>query len=175
MDGIYETVMLSNVLDDDERIRKIIDDAISSEEVEAFPKYTKETKKSKQARIKAAWGEAKEADELAKELGVHDKLRGKKTKKESEDSLAALIQRNQASRADAFDRLAEKYGAKPGKKAGKKRATEEPDIPDDEFEALQAKMFKGKKKRPAEEPDIPDDEFEALQAKMLKGKKKRKA
>lgn len=174
MDGIYETVMLSNILEDDERIRKIIEDAIASEEVEAFPKYTKETKKSKQARIKAARGEAKEADDLAKELGVHDKLRGKKTKKESEDSLAALIQRNQASRADAFDRLAEKW-AKPGKKAGKKRAAEEPDIPDDEFEALQAKMFKGKKKRSAEEPDIPDDEFEALQAKMLKGKKKRKA
>lgn len=146
MDGIYEMVMLSNVLEDDERIRKIIDDAIASGDVEAFTKYTKETKKSKQARIKAARSESKEADELAKELGVYDKLRGKKSKKDSEASLAALIQRNQASRASAFDKLAEKYGAKPTK--GNKRTAKEvePDISDEQFGALQAKMMKKAKK-----------------------------
>ncbi|KAK5662010.1 hypothetical protein OQA88_10121 [Cercophora sp. LCS_1] len=140
MDSIYETVMLSNVLEDDERIRKVIDEAIESGDVEPFKKYTKETKKSKQARIKAARGEAKEADELAKELGVYDKLRGKKSKKDSEAGLAALIQRNQASRANAFDSLIEKYG---GKKRSAKDA--EPDISDEQFEALQAKMKKSKK------------------------------
>ncbi|KAK3349997.1 DnaJ domain-containing protein [Lasiosphaeria hispida] len=150
MDGIYETVMLSNVLEDDERIRKVIDDAITDGEVESFAKYRKETKKSKQARIKAAKSESKEADELAKELGVYDKLRGKKSK-DSEASLAALIQRNQASRASAFDQLAEKYGAAPkSSKSGKKRTAkeyEEPDISDERFEALQANMMKKAKKR----------------------------
>ena len=147
MDGVYEMVMLSNVLEDDKRIRKIIDDAIASGDVEAFTQYTKETKKSKQARIKVAQSESKEADELAKELGVYDKLRGKKTKKESEAGLAALIQRNQASRASAFDKLAEKYGAKPAK--GKKRTAKEaePDISDEQFEALQTKMMEKKAKK----------------------------
>ncbi|KAK1759556.1 hypothetical protein QBC47DRAFT_372379 [Echria macrotheca] len=143
MDAIYEHVMLSNVLEDDERIRKIIDDAIESGDVEPYKKYTKETKKSKQARIKAAQGESKEADELAKELGVYDKLRGKKSKKDSEAGLAALIQRNQASRAIALDKLAEKYGAKPKKRGAK---DVEPDISDEQFEALQAKMAKKAKK-----------------------------
>ena len=154
MDKIYETVMLSNVLEDDERIRKVIGDAITSGDVEAYKKFTKESKKSKQARIKAAQGEAKEADELAKELGVYDKLRGKKNKKDSEASLAALIQRNQASRSSAFDKLVEKYGSKPAKatKSGKKRGTkelEEPDISDEQFEAIQAKMMGNKKRRRA--------------------------
>ncbi|KAK0707514.1 DnaJ domain-containing protein [Lasiosphaeris hirsuta] len=151
MDGIYETVMLSNVLEDDERIRKVIDDAIASGEVESFVKYRKETKKSKQARIKAAKSESQEADELAKELGVYDKLRGKGSKKDPEASLAALIQRNQASRASAFDQLAEKYGAAPkSSKSGKKRTAkeyEEPDISDEQFEALRANMMKKAKKR----------------------------
>ncbi|KAH8897005.1 DnaJ-domain-containing protein [Thozetella sp. PMI_491] len=148
MDQIYQTVMLSNVLEDDDRFRIIIDEAIASEEVEAFPKYSKESKKSRQNRIKAAQREANEAEEYAKELGVHGKLfgGGKKSKKESENDLAALIRRNQAGRANALDALAEKYGAVPkGKagKAGKKRKVEEPEIDEEEFQAIQAKLGKG--------------------------------
>jgi len=146
MDGVYETVMLSDVLEDDERIRKIIDDAIESGDVEPFTKYTKETKKSKNARIKAAKSEGKEAEKLAKELSVHDKLfgkNGKKSQKDSEASLAALIQQNQARRQGqgmSLDMLAEKYAPKSSK--SKKRAAKEvePDISDGEFEAIQAKM-----------------------------------
>ncbi|GAB1315833.1 DnaJ like subfamily C member 9 [Madurella fahalii] len=152
MDGVYETVMLSNVLEDDARFREIIDAAIAAKEVPAFKAYTKETKKSRQARAKAARKEADEADELAKELGVYDKLRGKKSQKDAETGLAALIQRNQASRANALDKLAEKYGAVPkaGKGAKKRSAKEleEPDISEEQFQKLQADMLKsGKKKR----------------------------
>ncbi|KAK3333489.1 hypothetical protein B0T19DRAFT_382267 [Cercophora scortea] len=185
MDKIYETVMLSDVLEDDERFRKIISDAIAAGDVPAFSTFTKETKRSKQARIKAARGEQNEAEQLAKELGVHDKLGGKKTKKESEDSLAALILQNQSSRASAFDKLVEKYSAPPKSKPGKKRAakkTEEPDISEEQFQALQADILKNKttkKKRAAkdlEEPDISEEQFQALQAEMLKNKaKKRRA
>jgi DnaJ family protein C protein 9 len=151
MDGVYEEVMLSNVLEDDERFRGIIDAAIAAGEVPKFDKYTKETKKSRQARVKAAQKEAEEADKLAKELGVYEKLRGKngkKSKKDAEADLAALIQRNQANRASALDRLAEKYGAVPpkGKKRGAK-AMEEPDISEEQFQAIQAEMMKNKKKR----------------------------
>ena len=146
MNRIYETVMLSNVLEDDERIRKIIDEAIANEDIEAFPKYTNETQRSKQARIRAAQREAEEAEELAEEEGLRDKLRGKKAKKDSMGDLAALIQQRQASRGNAFDHIAEKYGAKPNKKRSAKEA--EPNISDEQFEALQAKMAsKAKKKR----------------------------
>ncbi|KAK0672083.1 hypothetical protein QBC41DRAFT_371417 [Cercophora samala] len=154
MDGVYESVMLSDVTEDDERFRKIIDEAIEQGEVEGYKKYTKETKKSRQQRQKNAKKEEKEADELAKELGVYDKLRGtgkgKKGGKKEDDQagLAALIQRNQKNRANMFDQLAEKYGAKPEKK-GKKRAVEEPDIDEEAFQKLQADMMKKAKKRKA--------------------------
>jgi DnaJ family protein C protein 9 len=153
MDGVYESVMLSNVLEDDARFRAIIDKAIKKGEVERFDAYAKETKKSKQARVKAAKKEAQEADELAKELGVYEKLRGggkKKSAKDAEADLAALIQRNQASRASALDKLAEKYGAVPPKGGkGKKRGAKElePDISEEQFQAIQADMMKKKTKR----------------------------
>ncbi|KAL2144818.1 hypothetical protein VTI28DRAFT_8480 [Corynascus sepedonium] len=154
MDGVYESVMLSDVLEDDTRFREIIDTAIEAGDVPRFVAYAKETKKSRQARVKAAKKEAQEADELARELGVYDKLRGsggkKKSKKDSEAGLAALIQRNQASRASALDKLAEKYGAVPKAGKGKKRGTkelEEPDISEEQFQAIQAGMMKTKKKR----------------------------
>ncbi|KAK3303418.1 DnaJ domain-containing protein [Chaetomium strumarium] len=150
MDKIYETVMLSNVLEDDARFRKIIDAAIKAEEVPRFDAYVTETKKTRQARVKAAKEEAKEADELAKELGVYDKLRGgsKKSQKDSEAGLAALIQRNQASRVSALDKLAEKYGAVSKAAKGKKRGAkelEEPDISEEQFQAIQADMMKKRK------------------------------
>jgi DnaJ family protein C protein 9 len=153
MDGVYESVMLSNVLEDDARFRAIIDEAIKKGEVERFDAYAKETKKSRQARVKAAKKEAQEADELAKELGIYEKLRGggkKKSAKDAEADLAALIQRNQASRASALDKLAEKYGAVPPKGGkGKKRGAKElePDISEEQFQAIQADMMKKKTKR----------------------------
>lgn len=146
---IYETVMLSNVLEDDERFRKIIDEAIASGDVPSFKKYTHESQKSKEARIKHAKQEAGEAEEYAKELGVHDKLFGKKhkTKKDSEADLAALIRRNQDSRGSFLDNLAEKYGAAPKSKGkGNKRVLDE-DEPDEEaFQAAAARLKKPKAK-----------------------------
>ncbi|KAL1875817.1 hypothetical protein Daus18300_003008 [Diaporthe australafricana] len=158
MDGIYESVMLSDVLVDDDRFRRIIDEAIESGDVQAFKAYTKETAKSKQARVKAAQGEAVEAEDYAKELGVHDKLfgdkkggakgRGKaKGKESSEDALAALISSRQKDRGeDFFDHLAEKYGggsAKKSSKGKKKKAVEEE--PDEAaFQAAAARLGKNK-------------------------------
>jgi DnaJ family protein C protein 9 len=150
MDGVYESVMLSNVLEDDARFREVIDAAIEADEVPRFNAYAKETKKSRQARVKAAKKEAQEADELAKELGVYETLRGggKKSKKDSEAGLAALIQRNQSSRMSALDKLAEKYGAVPKPGKAKKRGAKElePDISEEQFQAIQANMMKKKRK-----------------------------
>lgn len=163
MDSIYETVMLSDVLVDDERFRRVIDEAIESGDVKAHKAYTKESARSKQARVKAAQGESREAEDYAKELGVHDKLfgdrkkgpgaKGKgrqaKGKENPEDALAALISSRQKDRGeDFFDHLADKYGAKKPAKGKKKKAVEEE--PDEA--AFQAAAARLGKKKASEDP-----------------------
>lgn len=78
LDVVFERVMVSSVLDDEERFRGMIQAAIDAGEVEAYKAFTKETAKSKKERRKKAEGEQKEAEEYAKELGVWDVLFGKK-------------------------------------------------------------------------------------------------
>ncbi|PSR79217.1 hypothetical protein BD289DRAFT_396225 [Coniella lustricola] len=162
MSRVYETVMLSDLLEDDERFREIIDKAIKDGDVEAFVAYTRESASSKSKRKAAAKSEAVEAEEYAKEIGVHDKLfggkgdnikkesgkdkgkgkgKGKtKAKESSEDALAALIMSRQKGRMDSLDRLAEKYGAR--------LDDAEPD--EAAFQAASAKL--GNKKRASEAP-----------------------
>lgn len=161
MDQVYERVMLSDVVEDDERFRKIIDEAIETGNVPSYPAYKKENKRKRTARAKAAKAEEAEAEELAKELGVHDKIfggkaKGKKGKGSSEDDLAALIQKRQKDReGDFFSRLEEKYGAKlKGKGKGKKRAAQEDDEePSEEaFQAAAARLKKAKTAKEIEEP-----------------------
>ena len=150
MDAVYESVMLSNVLEDDDRFRGIIDEAIANGDVPPLTKYTKESKRSKQARIKAAQGEAAEAEDYAKELGVHDKLFGSKTgkgknkKDSSEDALAALIKRRQDDRSGFLDRLAEKYAGDSKPRKGKKRSADEDEPSEEAFQAAAARLT-GKK------------------------------
>ncbi|QYS95661.1 Chaperone protein dnaJ 6 [Trichoderma simmonsii] len=167
MDQVYERVMLSDVVEDDKRFRKIIDEAIETGDVPSFPVYKKENKRKRAARAKAAKAEEAEAEELAKELGVHDKIfggktKGKKGKGSSEDDLAALIQKRQQDRAgDFFSHLEEKYGAKSaagkkGKGKGKKRAVDEDedeDEPSEEaFQAAAARLKKAKTSAKDEKP-----------------------
>ncbi|KAM0542459.1 hypothetical protein ACHAPJ_012769 [Fusarium lateritium] len=154
MDELYERVILSDVLEDDERFREIINKAIKSKQVPSFPAYTKETKKKREGRIKKARAEATEAEDYAKELGVHDKLFGdkkgkkKKGKGNSEDDLAALIQKRQQDRSESFlDHLAEKYGAKESKpKKGKKRAVEE-EPSEEAFQAAASRLKSSKRSK----------------------------
>lgn len=154
--GIYETVMLSNPLEDEERFRAIIDGAIAEKDVEAYSAYTKETAKQKENRMKKATKEAEEAEEYAKESGVAERGSGKKNgtsskKKSDMGELAALIQKKQAGRGDFFAHLEAKYSSenkksksKSGKK-GKKRVSDEDDDEDDGMpseEAFQAAAAK---------------------------------
>ena len=148
VDKIYENVMCSNVLDDDERFRKIIDDAIAAGEVTSHKKYTQESEAKKQRRVTKAKKEEGEAMELAEELGVKDKLfgtdsKGKKSQKgENEAGLAALIQQRQKGREENFfDNLEAKYA---GGKKPRKRPVNEP-----AEEAFQKNAVIGKKKQRA--------------------------
>lgn len=152
MDHVYECVMLSDVLEDDERFRGVIDDAIASGEVKAYKKYTKESKASRNRRVKAAEDEAVEAYELAEELGVKDKLfggkNGKKEKGGGDDALMALIQGRQKDRLaqgdDFLARLEAKY-SQPPKKAKSKRKAEVEDEPSEEaFQAAAERLEKGR-------------------------------
>jgi DnaJ family protein C protein 9 len=150
MEKVYETVMLSNVIEDDERFRKIIDEAIAKGDVEGYKAYVKESQASKKRRLKEANSEAKEAEEYAKELGVADKLYKKKGKSDSngEDALMALIQKRQQGRSSFLDDLEKKYAAQAKPKAkgkkGNKRASpddEEEEEPSEEaFQAAAAKL-----------------------------------
>ncbi|KAL4910053.1 hypothetical protein BDW74DRAFT_144330 [Aspergillus multicolor] len=142
LDRVYESVMLSNVLDDDNRFRAIIDKAIEDEKVVEYKNYTDEPEKKRQQRLKRAQKEAKEAEKLAKKLEKQKEAgsakagarKGNKGGAMDTNDLAALIQQRQASRAESFfDQLEAKYNT-----SGKKRvATDEP--PDEAFEATAAR------------------------------------
>lgn len=123
MDGIYDSVMLSNVLDDDERFRAIIDKAIADGEVGDFERYSKEPEKKRLQRVKRANKEAKEAEKLAKEIDENKKKKKKKAEEKAkapsagEDDLLSLITKRQQQRGQGFlAHLEEKYGQPNGKK-----------------------------------------------------------
>ncbi|KAL4870091.1 DnaJ domain-containing protein [Aspergillus spectabilis] len=144
LNRVYESVMLSNVLDDDDRFRALIDKAIDDGKVEGYKKYTEESEKKREQRLKRAQKEAKEAEKLAKNLekekeGNNAKA-GRKSKKGNND-LAALIQQRHASRGESFfGRLEAKYNP-----SGKKRvAMDEP--PEAAFEATAARRSSKKTK-----------------------------
>lgn len=149
LDQVYESVMLCNVLDDDERFRAILDNAIEQGDVEGYKKYTEESDKKRRQRLKRAQKEAKEAEQLAKKLEKEKEERnttavqrkGNQGSATESDDLAALIQQRQASRADSFlDRLEAKYNP-----SGKKRvAMDEP--PEEAFGATAARRSSKKTK-----------------------------
>lgn len=129
LDKIYQSVMLCNVLDDDERFRAIIDQAIADEEVKDHKKYSQEPEKKRQQRKKQAQKEAKEAEKLGKEVEEKKKKKTAAASKASkgsggEDDLLALITKRQQQRGQGFlAQLEEKYGQPNGKKRG---AADEP-------------------------------------------------
>ncbi|EAU38055.1 conserved hypothetical protein [Aspergillus terreus NIH2624] len=147
MDKVYESVMLCNVIDDDERFRAIIDKAIANGTAQAYKKYTEEPEKKRQQRLKRAQKEAEEAEQLSKELDEKKETPGKRGRKKKSSAmdngdLMALIQQRQASRAESFfDRLEEKYNP------GKKRAAKFEEPPEEAFAATAARQSSKKKKK----------------------------
>ncbi|KAL5364188.1 DnaJ domain-containing protein [Aspergillus floccosus] len=149
MDKVYESVMLCNVMDDDERFRAIIDKSIANGTAQAYKKYTEEPEKKRQQRLKRAQKEAQEAEQLSKELDEKKETQGKRGRKKKSSAmdngdLMALIQQRQASRAESFfDRLEEKYNP------GKKRAAKSEEPPEEAFAATAARQSSKKKKKKA--------------------------
>lgn len=176
MNAIFRTVMLSDILEDEDRFRAIIDGAIARGEVEAYDAYTNEPAKARALRRSRAQRERKGAEKHAKKLGVYEKVfgedvegkRGQKRKKEPEEpeepDLAALIQKKAKERASTFlENLEAKYtnGAKGGKKGQKSKKHEEP--PEEAFRKTAARVTKRKQRSPTpqqEDEASNDDEEE---------------
>jgi DnaJ family protein C protein 9 len=149
MDGIFEEVMLSNPLEDEDRFRAMIDEEIDEKRVEAYEAYIKESKTKRKKRVAEAKKEAKEAMQMAEELGVKDKLfgngkggakKGKKGGGEDTSGLAALIQQRQKERSGNF--LADLEAKYAPKKKGKRVMEDEP--PEEAFEKTAKRSKRGK-------------------------------
>lgn len=95
LNRVFEHVIFSNVLDDEERFRAIIDKAIKDGKVKAYPAYTEEPEEKRQRRYEKAQKEAKEAEQEQKKMK-------RKKEKDGDMDLAALIQGRQKSRMDDF-------------------------------------------------------------------------
>lgn len=147
LDYIFRHVMLSNPLDDEDRFRGYIDQAIEAGEVEAYHAYTHETAKKKKVRHQIAAKEAKEVEEDAKKK--REGKGGENGRGGGEEGLAEMIQQRQKARAGTFlDALEAKYAPKKGSakgQSGKKRKAEEPS--EELFERNRGKKAKVSKSR----------------------------
>lgn len=164
MDKIYEAVMLSDILVDDDRYRELFDDAISKGEIESYPTYAKETDETRLKAKKAAKKSREEFDRRhaaedvkGKKVGKSNgKGKGKKSSGGDMSDLAALIQQRQKSRAGGFfDHLEAKYAPK---SKGSKRATPMEEPSEEAFQATAARA----KKRKQSKRVLDDDEDEDM-------------
>uniref|UniRef100_A0A131XB64 Putative molecular chaperone dnaj superfamily n=1 Tax=Hyalomma excavatum TaxID=257692 RepID=A0A131XB64_9ACAR len=99
-------------VEDEDRYRDILKKLIENGEVKAYPKFTKENKKSRNARRNRYLNEAEEANSMKMELGLDG----------SDESLANAIAKRQRSREADFGNLIANLEAKYCKPK-KKKAT----------------------------------------------------
>ncbi|KAM9326858.1 dnaJ homolog subfamily C member 9 [Gastrophryne carolinensis] len=92
MDSIMNSVIFADI-ENEPRIRDIIQQSIKKKEVPAYDAFVKESKKKREQRKKRAHDEAKEAEEMKKEMGLGER----------EDDLKALIQKRQKDREKEID------------------------------------------------------------------------
>jgi DnaJ homolog subfamily C member 9 len=153
MDKIFQDIMLSNPLDDEDRFCTIFDKAIKEGEIKPLKKYTEEPKKKKERRLANARREAEEAEGALQELqekGRKKKGTARKSKKKGSDDgdLVALIQQRQKSRAaNFFDDLEAKYS---GSSKGSRKRGSEP--LEEAFAEVAARASKKQKQEGDEKP-----------------------
>ena len=165
MRRVFEGVMLSDILDDEPRFRRYIDEAITKGEVEAYDMYVNESEKSRKRRVKKAEKERREAEEHAKDLNLNCE-KSKKGKGKGKGGgggladLATMIQQRGAARVNTFlDDIEAKYaGGRATNGAKRKSHMDEP--PEEAFAEM------GKRKRKAV------DEVHEAAPKKASGKKK---
>lgn len=181
-----------SAFEDEARFIVTISGLISKGELSSLPAWESSSKdeKSKLVRKKQADKEAKEAEAMARELGVWDefygsgkkgerkgKAKGKDKAKQDADAddaedhsaLQALMLKRKKNMDGFFDNLAAKYTEPKtkGKAKGKKRKGAA-----DEEEEEEVSPKKKRKGAAAEPPEIDDAEFEKLQQKLFGDKTK---
>jgi DnaJ family protein C protein 9 len=157
--AIYESVMLSDILEDDDRFRKILDEEIAKGTVESYEAYEREN--NDEARQKAKDFERKRREDYDKreaKKAASGKAKGKPKAKKSDASgmadLAAMIQQRQKARNGSFfDSLEAKYAPKGGKRAS---PMDEP--PEEAFAATAARKKSKTSGRNKVEDDVEDEE-----------------
>ncbi|CAI6326325.1 unnamed protein product [Periconia digitata] len=161
LDYIFQTVMLSDVLEDDIRFRKILDDEIAKGTIESYPKYERANNDATRQKVK---------DKVRKQREEFDKRDAAKKQKEEEgtaaasgaaagkasvkastkskksaasnnmDDLASLIQQRQKSRqGNFFDHLEAKYAPKSTGGRGRKRESPMDEPSEEAFAAMAAR------------------------------------
>lgn len=120
MDWILEAVPFTHT-DEEERLRERLKPLMDSGEIPVYKRFINENPKKVAARKRKYEKEAKEAEELAAELGLDKK---KRVEDETDGSLTALIKARQGQRLkdseNFLERLAEKYMNKATKGSKKK-------------------------------------------------------
>jgi len=125
---IIENIMACSY-EDEPRFIQMVNEAIAEGKVQNYPRWKKDTAdKAVKARKKAAEREAKEADELSKELGLK-----KPANKMDEGELGRLIQQRQQGRMDSLIEKLEAQATNGKRKGKRKEPTEE------EFANVQAR------------------------------------
>jgi DnaJ family protein C protein 9 len=188
---IYDIVMLSDILVDDDRFRQILDEEIENGTIESYPAYEEETDETRQKAKDAEKKRREDFDkrEAQKEAGATNgkakaKPKGKKSGTDDMAGLAALIQQRQKARqGNFFDSLEARYAPK---SRGSKRSTPMEEPPEEAFQANRKKQKpSGRSKKKAkdesedeemdlDEEDIGDSEEEEAPA-PRKSKAKPKA
>ena len=174
LNKVFESVMLSNILDDEDRFRGYIDSAIRREGVQAFKAYVEETEKSKEKRRNQAKREKVKAEKEAQRMKDNKEKKKDGRGKASKDGLAdlaALIQQRGTSRANTFlDDLEAKYaGNTKSQKKGKREPVDEPS------EEAFAAMAKKKRKTVDEEEGVDEPEAEVKKTRTSRGRKAKKS
>lgn len=158
--------MLSDVLVDDDRYRRILDDGISKGTIESYSTYERENKDERRQRAKEVERKRREDYDKrqAKKEETHaskgttngnPKAKSKKSGGDDMAGLAALIQQRQKARAgNFFDSLEAKYAPK---SQGSKRSTPMEEPSEEMFQANRTKKAKkngGSKNAQKDEEDV---------------------
>lgn len=168
LNTVYQLVMLSDILEDDDRFRQILDEEIAKGNIESYPKYSRETDETRQKAKDVETKRRKEFDQREDAKAGAEKENGKSTGKAKSKSkkggaddmagLAALIQQRQKSRAgNFFDSLETKYAPK---SRGSKRSTPMDEPPEELFAANRAKKSKSNARAKKVQDEDEDDEMD---------------
>ncbi|KAI8935165.1 hypothetical protein NX059_007758 [Plenodomus lindquistii] len=144
LDAMYQLVMLSDILEDDDRFRQILDEEIEKGTIESLPLYASQTdatrQKAKDREIKRREDYQKQQEkkkEAAGETKGKAKAKSKKSGGDDMAGLAALIQQRQKARSgNFFDQLESKYAPN---SRGSKRSTPMEEPPEEAFQATAAR------------------------------------